>query len=200
MQAGTSAKDGRIEQCWTLTRDAVDDFLRTAKAGDRLVYASGSHLLQTDGVKAIKRAADLNQLVLNFRRKSATVGEWIATRKRPAAAEPAPAPRRPIAPQLDFDEGAQLMALLCNLARNRRPCGTNREIGDMLGGIAPERVSYLLRRQVAAEAIAVEQLAGGVRVVSIRASGLSTARPERPGDASGEEGQACGLTTARPEQ
>jgi hypothetical protein len=177
VQAGADTAEGQIEQCWTLTKAAAESFIRTAKAGDRVVYAVGSILLQTDGVKAITRAADLNQLVLNFRRRSASVGEWIATRKKPAA-EPAPAPRRPIAPQLDFDEAAQLLALLQNLARNRRPCPVNRQLGDMLGGSPPERVSYLLRKLVANEQIGVEQLAGGLRVVTIRASGLATARPQ----------------------
>jgi hypothetical protein len=163
--------------CWALTPASVRAWLEEAKPGDVLVYAKGTHLIRNDGVEAITRAAQAGKIRLNFRRGGDGSGEYIATRRPP---DPSRLPHSSSLAQSAtlsdraFDDSAQLMGLLCRLAQHKRACPTNRALGDMMGGVSPERVSYLLRKNEAVKTIRVECAAGGQRVVTILASGLKT--------------------------
>lgn len=166
------------ETCWALKAEKVNDWVRMARPGETIVYAGGPHLIRSAGVDAINKAGRDGLVRFNFRR-SAGKGEYLATRLA-AAARPATSPPTQPSPESerDYDDAALLMGLLCRLASNGRPCPQNRELGNMLGGVSPDRVSYLLRKNVTAGAIRIDALPRGGRVVTIAASGLTTARTE----------------------
>lgn len=161
---------------WALTRAAAEAWLARARPGEQLVYARGPRLLQSDGVKALQDRFDEGEVTFTTRRIAADDIAYIAERLA-GGSRPAPHQRfaRTAPPPDDADEIAMLMATLRRLAAARRPCPTNRELGEMVGDIGPDRVAYLLRKLISARRIAVEALGNGRRVVTIIATGKRTA-------------------------
>lgn len=166
----------RVDTCWSLTQAAVRDWLAASQPGEQIVYARGPNLNRTAGVEAMSRAGDEGKAVLNYRRAAPGIGEWVATRR----ADPRRPAERP-ATVSEPDDAALLLAVLRRLADRNRPCPTNRTLGEMLGGISPERVSYLLRKQISERRIAVEATGRGVRIVTIVATGRRTQAPRAGG-------------------
>lgn len=160
---------------WALTQAAVDKWIDGARAGDELVYARGLRVVQSDGVRRLRELHDAGAIAFTSRRIGPEDTAFIAQRLS-GGSRPAPAQRlaRPPRADEDADEVAQLMAALRRLAAERKPCPTNRELGQMIGGVGPERVSYLLRKQIGASRIRVDALATGRRVVTIVATGRRT--------------------------
>lgn len=165
--------------CWALTRETVAEWVGSARPGEELVYAGGTHLIRSPGVEAITRAAQEGKVRLNFRRSDGKGGEYLATRRANGqSASPPPVDRNTVVVDDDLDEALMLFGVLCKLASRGRPCPTNRELGEMLGGIQPERISYLMSKNISAGRVRSEALPRGRRVVTIVASGLATGRGE----------------------
>jgi hypothetical protein len=166
---------------WALSRAAVDRWAGKAKAGDEIVYCRGERLIPSDGVRALQAMFDAGAVTFKTRKVSphdtAFIAERLAGGSPPAAGQRL-ARRAP--PPEDADEIAMLMAVLRRHATRQLPCPTNRELGEqlgeMLGGPAlePDRVTYLLRKQISVGKIAVDVLAKGRRVVTIKATGQRT--------------------------
>lgn len=162
------------DQPWALTAEAAEAWVAAAKAGDRTVYARGPRVPKCPGVAALQEHHDRGRVTFTAQRHGAFDYSFFVTRLAEPS-RPAPAARivRPVHDE-DYDDVALLMALLRRKARLRQPMGTNRELGDAIG-VGPDRIAYLLRKQISAGKIAVEAVAIGVRVTTIVATGARTA-------------------------
>jgi hypothetical protein len=168
---------------WSLNKTAVDRWMKNAKPGDELVYARGLTPQGSDGVEELRRLHDVGAVTFKRRKLGDCDYSYMAERlnggRPPAGAQKLGAAARAAD---DADEIARLMAMLRRKAARRELCPTNREIGVEIGEqlgcdpLPPERVSYLLRKQISSGRITVEAIANGRRVVTIVATGKRTAR------------------------
>lgn len=166
---------GAADAVWALTEDAIERWMAGAKPGDELVYARGAQLIQSAGVRALQRHHDHGRVTFKQKRNGPFDTSYIAERLAEAR-RPAPAARldRPVFGE-DNDELALLMAHLRRLATSGQPCPTNRELGAAIDVKSPDRVAYLLRKLISARRIKVEAVSRERRVVTICATGKTTA-------------------------
>jgi hypothetical protein len=171
---------GVDQAAWAMTGDAVKDWVLGAKAGDTLVYAKAQSLhslRHSTGIKAINEMFDAGLITLTSRKLSPGFYSYIAQRLK-TPSRPAPSARlaqRVVDP--DSDDLASLMQILRRFAARHRPCPTNRELGQMIGGLNPDQAAYLLRKAQSRGRIRIDATNYGQRVVTITASGKRTARP-----------------------
>lgn len=174
-QAAAFAAEG-AQRPWSLTEDAVNQWLDKARPGDTLVYARGGARPQPGaGVKAVQKAFDEGRVTFKQLRHGDFDYSFIAERKADPSRPPAQSRINQRRISEDDDEIAMLMAVLRRRANRGLPMGTNRELGEDIGGVGPARVAYLLRKQIGAERITVEAVGIGVRVCTILATGKRTA-------------------------
>lgn len=159
------------------TADRVQAWFDAARAGEQIVYARGGSLpRQAPGVLAVRKLHDDGRLILFQRRLAAFRFEYVAQRRAEASRPRTGAVARLMEvgrAGLD-DDCTDLFAELKRRARLGLPCGTNRELGEELGGLSPDRVSYLFKKLQKAERISINS-SGEERVVTIAASGARTA-------------------------
>lgn len=171
-----------MERVWTLSAPAVEKWLEKARSGDQVVYARGDRLHPSDGVRALQVAHDEGRVTFKQVKHAEFDRSYIAQRcADPRRPGPAQRLARPI-PSEDNDEIALLMAALRRRAARSEPMGTNRELGEDIAELAgmsapvlPDRVAYLLRKQISAGRLRVEAAAIGCRVATIVATGKRTA-------------------------
>jgi hypothetical protein len=159
---------------WALNEEAVERWVKSARAGESLVYARGAHLVHSAGVKALQRHFDHGRVTFKQQRNGPFDTSYIAERL-PTAPRPSPAARlaQPVADE-DNDDLALLMAALRRRAAKGQKMGTNRDLGDEIGDALPDRVAYLLRKLISAGRIKVESFGVGLRVCTIVATGKKT--------------------------
>lgn len=162
------------------TEAEVARWFAAAKAGAQLVYVRGSHLPQgAAGVKAVKDLHDKG-LVMLFQRREAPHGFAYIASKRAEPEKVSHAAGFMHIVRQRSNCGEQATDLLTELRRRANagaPCGTNRELGRIIGVEDPDRVSYLLRKLIRVEKIRVETVPAvpiDERVIAIVASGKRT--------------------------
>ena len=160
---------------WALPADKVEEWLKGAAPGERIVYAGGNRLVRTPGVEAMTQAADEGEVILNWRPGPNRIGEWLATRR--ATPVKVPATERLKSPKLLDDEDSEhgrVLKLLKRVALGERPCPSNREIAQMARLNSPDQAAYQLRKLIMAKAIRVDTDTHGYRVVTILGTGRKT--------------------------
>jgi hypothetical protein len=157
--------------------ERVEAWFAAARAGAQFVYARGASLpKQAPGALAVRKLLDQG-LVITFQRKLAPFRyEYVAQRRaEPARRRTGAAIRLLEVGRAEInDECGDLLAELKRRGRHGETCGTNRELGEALGGLSPDRVSYLFKKLQKAERISVNS-SGDERVVTIAGTGLKTA-------------------------
>lgn len=160
---------------WTISREAVDRWLASAKVDDRLIYAHGSLTDQSLGAY-VRSLMDAGELALRQERSVTDRAiDYVAIRCAPPAKAPA----------LEPEPDLYLVALLGRLERAARrglKCPTDQQLADELG-LKRSQVKDRMRRLVIAGKIAtrLEPHAGPSpwRVVTILATAKETARPPK---------------------
>ena len=160
-----------------MTAEAVEAWVKAARAGDELIYAEG-HL--PVWAKAPRRLRDLyaDGLVALTMDHRQTPKHYIA--QRTARSWPASArPRRRVGRQIPNKDPhlAVLAELLAEWAERGEPCRTNAAIARLMGIADKVRVSYLLRCLVGEGLIRNVAIAEPpFRVITIVATGKATGR------------------------
>lgn len=165
-------------QDFALTEQQVERWAAASKPRDQVVYFRGPRLVRTPGVEAMTRLHDDGEVILNWRRSSPGIGEWLATRRaepeRPKPLLPSFLRSTPVSDTRDDKE--RTLAVLKRHANLQRPCPSNREIGAQAGLKSADRAAYLIRLLIGDREIRVETDAQtGFRVVTILSSGRKTA-------------------------
>lgn len=162
------------------TKEEVDRWFTTAKAGAQLTYVRGAHLPHgAAGVQAVKELHDKG-LVMLFQRRDPLGGFAYIAAKRAEPEKPSHAAGFMHIVRQRSNAGEQATDLLIELRKRANagtPCGTNRELGKLIGVVDPDRVSYLLRKLIRADKIRVASMPAqpmDERVITIVASGKST--------------------------
>ena len=168
--------DAQAPEPWSLTPEAVERWATSARPGDRVVYARGPRLVRTAGVEAMSKLSDDGEVILNWRRKSPGVGEWLATRRaEPERVEPRHRLLNQHAPEPERDELTRTLVVLKRLALGGRPCPTNREIAKLADLNSADQAAYQLRKAISAKLIRVDTDSTDYRVVTILSTGRKTA-------------------------
>lgn len=157
---------------------ALAEWVRRAEPGQRLVYFTGSALIQSlDVVKEARRLEAVGAVLLTQQRRVDRLFDYQVTRRRNAD-RPIPARGgirqggRPTA--LVDEESERLLAVLRRLASFARPCPTNAELAKLAALKDGEAVRYRLGLLEKGGRIRIGGPAEGPRVVTIVASGRST--------------------------
>lgn len=171
------------EPCETVTRpiasaEAVEEWARRARPGDTFVYHSGGFLVKSlPAVTAARSLVDRGE-ALFFQRKLGPGQYDYCIQKRANAERQLSAGQlagRQVGTAIDQEEYDQLMAVLRRLANFKLPCPTNRELAEMAELKDAESVRYRLTQLSIAGVIGVRTPPQGPRVITITASGRSTA-------------------------
>lgn len=159
--------------------EAVEEWARKARPGETLVYHSGAFLVKS---LAAVRAAD----ALIERGEAIPVqvrigpGQFDYCLQKRANAErqlsAGAINGRKVGSAIDAEEYEQLLAVLRRLANFKQACPSNKELARLAELKDAESVRYRLTQLSIAGVIAVRTPPQGVRVVTIVASGRSTAK------------------------
>jgi hypothetical protein len=165
---------------WVLTRAAIEAWAERARPGKELVYARGPRPPQSDGMERLNELLEARAVTLATR-KIAPDDYAFFVQRLPGDLPVAGAKRSRLSVRGPLtetnDQIADLMGELRRLANRDLPCKTNRELGEDLGGLSPDRIAYLLRTCISNRLISVESLGPGVRVVTILSTGKHTRKP-----------------------
>jgi len=146
-------------------------WMKTAKAGQRIVYATGPVLPWAAASVVLARGLADRGLVDLVRQRRGGVWDFIATRRRDgASAEEASPPRPPADPVAD-----DMLRLISRAANLGQPCPTNAELAARLDLPNPDAASYRFRKLIASGAIkSEEQGPNWRRIVTVTATGKTT--------------------------
>ncbi len=181
--------------------EAVEHFGRTALPAETMVYFSGQWLVQSDpAVRAARRLIDLGLAIPTQKRLGPGLYDYYLTKRRNAEATPisrgqieptrrgdAAALRHAQGDRNDIAEDcAKLMAVLRGLVARGAVCPPDAELAARAFIGSKDAVRYRLNLLQANGRINLATTADGSRVVTIVASGRSTARVAGcPGDSRG---------------
>jgi hypothetical protein len=164
------------------TGAAIDAWVRRAKSGDRFTYCEAPEPMRFD---AWLRAPELEQQGLVHLRQERREGggyRWFVVRTAKAMQAPQSAAEKALADEAT----ARIHADVCQAASQGRFCPSDAELARRAGLFSRDQAQWRVRRLVDAGVIKSELIyRAGVptRVVTILATGKSTARPDLKGDA-----------------
>lgn len=165
-------QSGRASECWTVTADDVDAWLRIAQPGQTFIYCHGPQLVQ-GGAAARVRDLTAEKSVTPHHKRTADGGfDFFIRRNRPP-----PVHRAPVCDPV-------MIALLVELqdaAQGGRRCPTDAALGHAVGLTAPQ-VKWWLRKLEDSKFIRRRTVKTAAdprfRIVTIVATGQSTAEPK----------------------
>jgi hypothetical protein len=168
-------------ETWTKSAAQVRDWAATAQAGDTFVYARERHLSRnSEGAAAVRSLCGAGFATAYQKPAGGGISEYVVHRLKPRRGSVGRDPQRP-ASTMDGDMVRLLRVLrACVQADKPEPCPANRELAKRANLGNADRASYVLKKLIAIEAIAVEIVnkATGERVVTIVATGARTAVPQ----------------------
>jgi hypothetical protein len=177
--AAAGRPDSTAQPRQPVTIDALHAWLDQAAPGDSFTYFVGSYLVPGMAIVAAARAAsDRGAVLLTQRRREDRLFDYLATKRRNAEPVAAPA-RRGVSrgPCGVADEEKEwLMAVLRRKASLSLPCPTNRQLAEEAQLKDAESVRYRLGLLQQEGRIAIQWIDADRRVITIVASGRSTAR------------------------
>jgi len=164
-------------ESWTLTLVAVEQWLETAKQGDRLIYAHGPTPVRGAAwqkMGLLQRSGD----VILHNPRNGTGFDYIAIRNRVRVVMDHPTNVPPRGTLTDMM--AETLVILSAAARQGQRCPTDVQLGLALN-VTPNQAKWQLRKLAAAGFIrtSVVPAPGDPRwrIVEIIGEGISTARP-----------------------
>jgi hypothetical protein len=162
-----------------VTAEAAIEWARHARPGEKFVYFTGPALLQALPVVAAARALhEAGEVIFVQERRSPGVRDYVMLKRRNVE-PPRPLSRAGVeerAPGTKVDDDLEdLMAVLRRLAARGLVCPSNARLADMAGLKDAESARYRLGILQQAGRIAVRTPPVGARIVTIVATGLSTA-------------------------
>lgn len=158
---------------------AVEEWASSARPGEIFIYHSGDRLVQSlPAVTAARSLHDRGEVLL-FQKKLGPGQYDYCIQKRANAERQLSAGQlagRPVGTAIDQEEYDQLIAVLRRLANFKLPCPTNRELAQLAELKDAESVRYRLTQLSIAGVIIIRTPPQGPRVITIAASGRSTAQ------------------------
>jgi hypothetical protein len=159
----------------------IEDWVRTARPGDLLIYARGvPSLVGTPQNAAAQKLWAAGKVRLNLRRSPEDRAlEYLMWRKAPERIRSSKPKLVPTASIDGRTDAARAYRVLVLNADHGRPCPSNEDLARLAGLIGKDRAAYAMRCLVQAGMIESEivELKSGARVVTICESGRKTAWP-----------------------
>lgn len=161
-------------ESWTCTESDLDAWLKTARTGDRFVYARGPSLVQGAAAAKVKKLRERGEVSAHNQRNRATNDlEYIVIRNR-IRVELLRAP-------VCTPDMLSVLVELQDDAQNHRRCRSDAEIADA-AGMTVDQAKWQLKKLEAAKMIERRTVpAAGdprFRVVRVVATGAETAGPK----------------------
>ncbi|HVL30087.1 MAG TPA: hypothetical protein VM326_05155 [Sphingomicrobium sp.] len=169
----------RRSESYGITLERLSEWLRSSRPGDRLTYAHGPYLVDTELAARVRGLIDGEEV--HHRRYRADDGafDYVIIRNRVRVALP-PRPRRELPIDLDPVMSGLFLRLKATARRGER-CESDSALASALG-VSRDQLAHRPLRLVAAGLVASRIVpASGdpkYRVVTIVATGRETAGPE----------------------
>jgi hypothetical protein len=165
-------------ETWTKSAAQVRDWAATALAGDTFTYARERHLSRnSEGAAAVRSLCGAGFATAYQKPVGGGISEYVVHRLKVRKGSVGRDPQRP-GSTMDGDM-RRLLGVLRACAQAGEACPANRDLAKRANLGNADRASYVLKKLVAIEAIAVVIVkpATGERVATIAATGASTAVP-----------------------